>query len=84
MSLKKICPENVVISEIQGKNDTGIVGLLSSSTQNSYGFRSVRDDGFECETLRCSEILLPFNNKCIKGITVSYKQIILSTMAVSH
>ena len=52
MSLKKICPENVVISEIQGKNDTGIVGLLSSSTQNSYGFRSVRDDGFECETLR--------------------------------
>lgn len=52
MSLKKICPENAVISEVQGKNDTGIVGLLSSS-QNSYGFRSVRDDGFECETLRC-------------------------------
>ena len=53
MSLKKICPENAVISEVQGKNDTGIVGLLSSCTQNSYGFRSVRDDGFECETLRC-------------------------------
>lgn len=69
-SKKKICSENVVISEVQGKNDTGIVGLLSSSTQNSYGFRSVRENGFECETLRCSEILLPFNNKYIKGIIV--------------
>lgn len=30
---KKICPENAVISEVQGKNDTGIVGLLSSSQE---------------------------------------------------
>lgn len=45
--------------EVQGEvtNDIGIVGLLSSSTQQLYGFRSVREDGLEHENSWCSEIL---------------------------
>lgn len=54
---KNLSQENVELVRYKGWVKKDIVGLLSSSTQNSYGFRSVREDVFECENSGCSEIL---------------------------
>ena len=62
--------------------------LLSRSTETSYGFTSVREVDLNVKTHDTqkypSPLIIFMDINVIKGVIMQYKQILLSTVAVSH